>query len=110
MENVIIVRSSKRKSVGIQVLPNAHVKVTIPTFFPKFFVSKILKEKEEWIKTAQQKMLAKQKSTLTQGYYFYLGKQYQLELRPGQKELVQVLQDKISVATPNTKFIKTYLT
>jgi predicted metal-dependent hydrolase len=110
MENVTIVRSSKRKSVGIQVLPNAHVKVTIPTFYPKFFVSKILKDKEEWIHAAQLKMLAQQKNTLTDGAYLYLGKEYQLELRPGQKELVAVSSDKISVATPNQKFVKTYLT
>src|SRR6266404_2145861 len=110
MENVTVVRSPKRKSVGIQVFPNAHVRVTIPTFFPKFFVSKILKEKEAWIRAAQQKMLAQQKSTLTDGNYLYLGKEYQLELRPGQKELVSVGDDKISVATSNKKFVKTYLT
>ncbi len=110
MENVIIIRSPKRKSVGIQVLPNASVKVTIPSFFPKFFVSKILKEKEGWIRATQQKMLAQQRNTLTEGYYLYLGKQYQLELHPGQKELVSVSNEKISVATPNKKFVKTYLT
>ena len=110
MENVTIVRSSKRKSVGIQVLPNAHVKVSVPTFFPKFMVSHILKEKEDWIRAAQQRMLAKQASTLTDGYYLYLGKEYQLALRPGQKELVSISENNISVATPNKKFVKTYLT
>lgn len=109
MENVTIVRSPKRKSVGIQVLPNAQVKVSVPTFFPKFMVTHILKEKEDWIRSAQQRMLAKQAATLTDVYYLYLGKEYQLELHPGQKELVSVLGDKISVATPNKKFVKTYL-
>src|SRR6266576_494850 len=109
MDNVTIVRSSKRKSVGIQVLPNAHVKVTVPTIFPKFMVNHILKEKEEWIRAAQQRMLAKQITVLAEDHYLYLGKEYQLELRPGQKELVYVSEDKISVATPNKKFITTYL-
>jgi predicted metal-dependent hydrolase len=110
MENVTIVRSSKRKSVGIQILPNAHVKVTVPTLFPKFLVSQILKEKEDWIRAAQQRILAKQVKVLTEGHYLYLGKEYLLELHPGQEELVRVSDDKISVATPNKKFIKTYLT
>lgn len=110
MENVTIVRSNKRKSVGIQVLPNAHVKVTIPFFFPKFYVSKILKDKEDWIRKSQQKMFARQSTVLTDGSYFYLGKKYYLELRPGQKELVHVSDNKISVATPSKKFVKTYLT
>ena len=109
MENVTIVRSPKRKSVGIQVLPNAQVKVSVPTFFPKFMVTHILKEKEDWIRLAQQRMLARQASTLTEGYYLYLGKEYQLELHPGQKELVSVSGDKILVATPNKKFVNTYL-
>jgi predicted metal-dependent hydrolase len=110
MENVTIVRSSKRKSVGIQVLPDAHVKVSVPTFFPKFMVSQILKQKQDWIRAAQQRMLARQSAILSEGCYLYLGKKYQLELRPGQKELVFVSDNKISVATSNKKFIKSYLT
>lgn len=110
MENVTIVRSSKRKSVGIQVLPNAHVKVTVPTLYPKFLVNHILKEKDDWIRQAQQRMLARQATVLADGHYLYLGKEYQLELHPGQKELVSLSNDKISVATPSKKFIKTYLT
>jgi len=110
MENVTIVRSNTRKSVGIQVLPNAQVKVTVPTFYPKFLVNHILKEKEDWIRAAQQRMLVRQATVLEDGHYLYLGKEYQLELRPGQKDLVHVAENKISVATPNKKFIKTYLT
>ncbi len=110
MENVTIVRSPKRKSIGIQVLPNAHVKVSIPTIYPKFLVNHILKEKEDWIKAAQQRMLARQASVLTDGNYLYLGKAYQLVLKPGQKELVSVLDTAITVATPNQKYVKTYLT
>lgn len=109
MDRVTITRSRKRKTVGIQVLPDASIKVTIPFFFPKFYVTKLLKDKGEWIKNAQQSMLAKQKNTLLDGYYLYLGKKFSLELRPGQKELVQVLQDKIVVATASKKYIKTYL-
>lgn len=109
MDRVTITRSRKRKTVGIQILPDASIKVTIPFFLPKFYVTKLLKDKEDWIKNAQQSMLAKQKNTLLDDYYFYLGKKFSLALRPGQKELVQVLQDKISVATANKKYVKTYL-
>ena len=110
MQNVTIIRSSKRKSVGIQILKDASVKVTIPSLFPKFYVNKILQEKEDWIRSAQQRILARQATVLADGHYLYLGKTYQLELRPGQKDLVHVSLDKISVATPNKKFVKSYLT
>lgn len=109
MDNVTIVRSTKRKSVGIQVLPNAQVKVTIPFFYPKAFVPKILKEKEAWIRAAQQKMLTRQVKIIDEGHCLYLGKTFQLAPRPGQKELVQI-GDKLYVASANNKFIKTYLT
>lgn len=110
MENVIIVRSPKRKSVGIQVLKDARVKVTIPFFLPKFYVNKILQEKEAWIRDARQKMLAHQATVLADDMYLYLGKTYHAELHPGQKELVQITGSNISFATSNQKFIKTYLT
>src|SRR6266851_2406036 len=109
MEDVFIIRSRKRKTVGIQVLQDATVKVTIPYFFPKFFVSKVLKEKEVWIRSAQQKMLSRPKPLVNAGSYLYLGKPYQLELRPRQKEVVEI-SDKLYVASANKKYVSTYLT
>ncbi len=109
MDNVLIIRSRKRTSVGIQVLQDATIKITIPYFFPKFFVSKILKEKEEWIKNAQAKMLSRQQKKAPEGVYLYLGKQYPLTIRPGQKELIEV-EDKMYVSNFSEKFFKNHLT
>jgi predicted metal-dependent hydrolase len=111
MNNVTIVRSHKRSSVGIQVLPNASVKVTIPFFLPKFYVSKILEQKEDWIRSKQQQILIKNAKIVEkeEGQYLYLGKSYQLQERPGQKEMIEV-SDKLYVGSANQKFIKTYLT
>src|SRR6267154_1557934 len=110
MNNVTIVRSHKRTSVGIQVLSNTSVKVTIPFFLPKFYVSKILEQKEDWIRSKQQQILARQANTIKKekGQYLYLGKSYQLQERPGQKEMIEV-SDKLYVGSANQKFIKTYL-
>ncbi|HVA96702.1 MAG TPA: SprT family zinc-dependent metalloprotease [Candidatus Acidoferrales bacterium] len=110
MENVTIVRSSKRKSVGIQVLPDASVKVTIPYFIPKFYVSKILKDKADWIQSARQKMLARKAVSVEKkkGHYLFLGKEYQLAERPGQKEMIEV-GDYLYVGSANEKFVQKYL-
>jgi len=108
MDNVLVVRSRKRTSVGIQVLQDATIKVTIPYFFPKSHIPKILEEKKDWIQNAQAKMLARQKEKMPEGVYLYLGKQYRLSIRPGQKELIEV-SDKLYVANYNEKFFKTYL-
>jgi hypothetical protein len=109
MENVLIVRSRKRTSVGIQVLKDATVKVTIPYFFPKFYVNKILEEKKDWIQDAQQKMLARTENKVPKGHYLYLGKSYVLQIRPGQKELIEV-SDNMYIASFNEKYLKIHLT
>ena len=109
MDNVLIIRSRKRKTVGIQVLKDATVKVTIPYFFPKVFVTKILKEKEEWIHNTRQKMLARQEKQTANGEYLYLGKSYPLQIRPGQKELIEVSNNKMYIANFNEKYFQNYL-
>jgi predicted metal-dependent hydrolase len=109
MENVLFIRSHKRKSVGIQVLVDGTVKVTIPYFLPKFLVNKILKEKEEWIQSARLQTVSRQEKKVVEGSYLYLGKQYPLAVRPGQKELIEV-SDKLYIASFNKKFLEKYLT
>jgi predicted metal-dependent hydrolase len=109
MDTVKIIRSRDRTSVGIQVLPDASIKVTIPYFIPKSYVAKILEQKSGWIKNAQQKMLVRKKKLLVHGYYLYMGKEYELAERPGQKEMVEIA-DKLYIASANAKFILTYLT
>lgn len=108
MDKVTIVRSVKRKTVGISILPDGSIRVTIPFFYPKMFVRGILKEKESWIREKQQLLLSRAKPEKKQGYY-YLGKLYPLAVRAGQKELVE-LSDKLYVGSTNEKYRETYLT
>jgi predicted metal-dependent hydrolase len=107
MDNVKIIRSTKRRSVGIQIMPDASITVSIPYLFPKMLVGKILKEKEDWIRQKQQLMTAN-RSHNEKNEYWYLGKTYQLALGENMKELVEV-SDKIYVGSSNTKYAKTYL-
>lgn len=109
MENVTIVRSNKRRSVGIQILPDTSIKVTIPFFYPKFMVSKLLEEKAQWIRSTQQRLLTRKQQIVAEGEFLYLGKSYKVASRPGQKELIEI-GDKLYFGNPNTKNIKTYLT
>ena len=107
MENVTIIRSH-RKSVGIQIEPDASITVSIPYFYPKLLVPGILREKKDWIVKKQKLVLSRAKPK-QQNTYFYLGKQYALGYRSGQNELVEV-SDKIYVGSTSEKYIKTYLT
>ena len=109
MENVTIVRSNKRTSVGIQILSDTSIKVTIPFLYPKFLVPKLLKEKEAWIIATQQKLRDRKKQVVAKGEHLYLGKSYQVASRPGQKELIE-FSDKLYFGNPNRKYLKTYLT
>ncbi len=107
MKNITYVRSRKRSSIGIQIMPDASVTVTIPYLLPKFFAERFLREKQDWIREKQQLMLARlpQKE---KGTYFYLGKEYSLGIPANPKELVEV-KDKIYVASTNPSLIKKYL-
>lgn len=109
MQNVQISRSIKRKTVAIQILPDASIKVSIPYFFPKSQIEKLLREKEEWIKHHQQLI---QSRTITRNSdtekFFYLGKEYALEIRQNKKSIVEV-SDKIYIASSNKAYAKKYL-
>ena len=107
MDNVIIVRSRSRSSVGLQVLPDGKVKVTIPFLYPKFLVKGILEEKADWIAQAQERMKNRQ-SARPVNTYLFLGKSYQLETRSGQKEVIE-LEDKLYIGISSKRGLKTYL-
>jgi predicted metal-dependent hydrolase len=109
MDNVIIVRSHKRSSVGIQVRPDGTVKVSIPFLYPKFLVSRLLKEKEQWIKEAQQSLKQRQTIEKEKNTYLYLGKSYKFAVRSNQKELIEI-DDKLYFGNQNTTNRTTYLT
>ena len=66
-------------------MPDLSIKVSLPPFYPKFLVNKFLKDKENWIRQAQQRL---QTTNLQQNdnEYFFLGKKYQLVLRHNQKK------------------------
>src|SRR4029079_14865187 len=99
MDNVKIIRSSRRRSVGIQIMPDASITVTIPYLYPKFLVNKILKEKEDWIREKQRMMTAR-RVTQDRNEYWYLGKLYPLAVGKDMKELVEV-SDKLYVGSAN---------
>lgn len=107
MDKIHIVRSARRRTVGIQILPDLSIKISIPYFFPKGKVHSFLKEKEAWIRQAQQQ-LALHTIKHDTNEYLYLGKRYQLVLRQNQKHIVE-LEDKLYIASTSQKYIKTYL-
>jgi predicted metal-dependent hydrolase len=109
--NIKIIRSLRKKTISLQVMPDASITVTVPFFLPNSHVQQILKEKEEWIKKHQQIMQTRNQahSLSDKETYLYLGKRYPLELRLKQKELVMV-SDKLYVATSNKKYVRSYLT
>ena len=108
MDNYKIVRSMKRKSVGIRIMPDGTVKVFVPYFYPKLFINKLLQGKQEWIKE-KQNLLQKRKMHTDKKVYLYLGKAYVLQFREGQNELIE-LDDKLYIGSTNNKFLATYLT
>jgi len=107
MDNVTIIRSLKRKSVSIQIMPDTSVKVSVPFFVPQFQVNRMLKEKEDWIKQKQLLLRAHMPKT-KDDTALYLGKSYPIEIRPNQKNIIE-LEDKLYLGSPNKKYLHKYL-
>ncbi len=107
MDKVTIVRSARRRTLGIQIMPDLSIKVSIPYFFPKSKVNSFLRDKEDWIRDAQRQLqLRNIKQDANE--YLFLGKAYQLQLRQNKNSIVE-LEDKFYVASSNQQRVKTYL-
>lgn len=114
MDKVKIIRSIKRKTLTIQINPDATITVSAPYFVPNTSINNFLKEKEEWIKQKLQEIqtrntIAKPKEFNKGEEFLFLGKKYQLETRQNKTNIVE-LNDKIYVASFNKNNIKLYLT
>lgn len=110
MDNIRIIRSKNRRTVSLQILPDASIVVSVPDSFPDTKIKKLIQEREEWINKHLQIIHAR-KSILNASLekeYFYLGKGYQLEMRTNQKEVVE-LTDKFYVASKNKNLIKNFM-
>ncbi len=108
MDNVVIIRSRKRSTVGIRILPDSTVQVTIPFLYPKLFVRKILQDKKSWIEEKQQLMRTRAAQKKEKNYW-YLGKQYNLVSKPGLKDMIEVGEN-MYIGSANEKYRRAYLT
>ena len=76
---------SKRKTIGIEVLPGGKVIVRAPLHTSDARIQEALNSRADWLRTAQQKMIAAgaahQPKRFVEGELFwYLGRQYPLHL------------------------------
>jgi predicted metal-dependent hydrolase len=106
-----IVRSIHRKTISLQILSDLTIIVTVPSFFPESKITKIIKEKEEWIKQKQLEiqMRKPQKDVHNGEAFLYLGKIYPLAIRQNQKNIVE-LSDRLYIGSANKTYIKQYVT
>lgn len=103
-----ILRSSSRKTVSLHIEDHETIIVRAPTTFPSAKIKQLLQEHAVWIKQQQQTFLARSKIKSSHEYWF-LGKTYQLAIRSGQKNLIE-LEDKFYFALSHTDSFKTYIT
>lgn len=106
MDRITIIRSARRRTIGIQIEPDGSITVTAPYLIPRFVINNLLKEKAQWIQQKQQLMRARNPN-VSEGY-LYLGKRYVVTLRQNKKAIVE-LEDKFYIASSSEKYVKTYL-
>lgn len=108
MEQVKIIRSLKRQTLSLHIQPDGSLLVKSPYLLPRFAINQFIKKNETWIKKKQE-LLQSRTTQKKKDEYLYLGKAYPLEIRGGQKELVEV-SDKLYLASSNKRYAKTYVT
>lgn len=79
-----ILTRSNRKTISLQILPDATLQVKAPFYLPKFFIDKFLKEQDDWIKKKLVQLkrheISKQKQYLPGEQFLYLGNAYPLQI------------------------------
>jgi|SRR6185369_2332260 len=109
MDKVNIFRSINRTSISVQIEHDGSIKVTAPPFIPEFVIKQFLNSKKDWIREKQLLMLSRNPKR-ADDEYLYLGKLYKVETRLQQKNVVELENGKLYVASSNEKYVKNYLT
>lgn len=81
--DITVIKSSKRKTISLQIMPDASITVKIPTIFPTRKIEEFLKLHEAWIRQKQEEIKKKYhivfpKKFRTGEQFLYLGKAYPL--------------------------------
>lgn len=93
----IILTRSNRKTISLQILPDATVQVRAPFYLPKFFIDRFIKEQDDWVKKrlehVEKHRAIKQKKYLSGEEFLYLGKSYPLHI--GNYEKIEIKDGKL---------------
>ncbi|HSW97334.1 MAG TPA: SprT family zinc-dependent metalloprotease [Candidatus Saccharimonadales bacterium] len=81
--DIKVIKSPKRKTIALQIMPDASITVKIPLIFPTRKIEEFLKQHEIWIKKKQEEIrqrygLISPKRFTTGEKFLYLGKRYPL--------------------------------
>lgn len=111
MDTIQIIRSKNRKSVSIQIMPDASITVSVPYSYHTDKIKKILAEKDAWITRHQHIMRSRQIKSDPQApaTYLYLGRPYQLVLRQNQKNIIE-FDNMFYLGSSSNKYAAQYLT
>src|SRR5258708_19395043 len=110
IDNIKITRSVRRRTVSVQITPDAGIAVTAPYFFPDAKIQKFINENREWIEQKQREILLRnQNRGKNTEEFWYLGQKYPLEKRQNKNNIVE-FENTFYVASSNGRSIKAYLT
>lgn len=81
--DIKIIPSPKRKTISLQIMPDASITIKVPSVFPKQKIEEFIKQHEAWIRQKQEEIKKKYrivspKKFVTGEQFLYLGKQYPL--------------------------------
>jgi predicted metal-dependent hydrolase len=111
-----IIKSTTRKSIGIQVYPDCTVKVRAPKWLSQKKIDKIIEQKQDWINKKienfqQNKKYESQPKKYVDGEsFYYLGRQYTLRIIESKSNSVERTDNTIFVYKSPKRNAKNILT
>ncbi|MCX6807735.1 MAG: DUF45 domain-containing protein [Patescibacteria group bacterium] len=97
-----IIRSNRR-SIALEIHPNATLIIRAPWFITKHAIENFIQKKHSWIekkmRIAKARSQVSPKKFITNEIFSYLGKSYQLKIDDKIKPTPSVISDKLVIST-----------
>jgi predicted metal-dependent hydrolase len=113
--NYKVVKSAKRKSVGISIHANGEVIIKVPSRLAKYKIEEIINKRQEWITSKLVELDAKgffvrnEKKYENGEEFCFLGKKYVLCTVDDKKNYASIYENKIFVYTNGKKLMREIL-
>lgn len=104
----------EESKLKLEVLPDGHVLMRVPSDFSEAEMKAFLLRKARWVLTQQQELFEQRQHVRERQYisgesFFYLGRRYVLKVRAGEENSVKLLRGSLNVSVSESQSVKSLI-